>query len=80
VGDAAAVLRTIHVHTGGAGAHRGGDGLIRRYRILSDDVRLTTMIERAVAAPPGLAGGEAEPSARSGSSATVRAQRSAGRP
>lgn len=56
-------LAAVRPGSGGAGRHRGGDGLVRRYRVLSDDVRLTTMIERAVVAPPGLAGGE--PGARS---------------
>jgi N-methylhydantoinase B len=44
--------------SGGAGVHRGGDGLRRRYRLIADGVQLTTMVERAVVAPPGLAGGE----------------------
>lgn len=44
--------------SGGGGAHRGGDGLRRHYRVLRDGVRLTTMIERCRVAPPGLRGGE----------------------
>jgi N-methylhydantoinase B len=44
--------------SGGAGAHRGGDGLHREYRILVDDVSLTSMFERAVVPPYGLQGGE----------------------
>ncbi len=44
--------------SGGAGAHRGGDGLIREYRVTGDDVRLTTMFERRVVPPYGLQGGE----------------------
>jgi N-methylhydantoinase B len=44
--------------SGGGGRHRGGDGLRRRYRVLSDGVRLTTMVERCRVAPPGLMGGE----------------------
>ncbi len=43
--------------SGGAGAHRGGDGLHREYRILVDDVSLTSMFERAVVPPYGLQGG-----------------------
>jgi N-methylhydantoinase B len=43
--------------SGGAGAHRGGDGLRRRYRVLVDDVRVTTIVERSRVAPPGLFGG-----------------------
>ena len=45
--------------SGGNGVHRGGDGLHRRYRVTASGVRLTTMIERARIAPPGLNGGEA---------------------
>ena len=44
--------------SGGAGAHRGGDGLHRVYRMLANDVSLTTMFERAVVPPYGLEGGE----------------------
>ena len=43
--------------SGGAGEHRGGDGLHRRYRVLGDGVRLTTVVERCAVAPPGLEGG-----------------------
>jgi N-methylhydantoinase B len=45
--------------SGGAGAHRGGDGLVREYRVTGDEVRLTTMFERRVVPPYGLQGGEA---------------------
>jgi N-methylhydantoinase B len=56
----AAEIRTA---SGGAGARRGGDGLRRRYRVLRDGVRLTTMVERCRVAPPGLDGGaDGEPS------------------
>ncbi len=44
--------------SGGAGAHRGGDGLIRAYRILAAEMTLTTVFERRVVPPHGLAGGE----------------------
>ena len=44
--------------SGGAGVHRGGDGLHREYRVLVDDVSLTSMFERAVVPPYGLQGGE----------------------
>ena len=44
--------------SGGRGAHRGGDGLIREYRCLADDIVLTTMFERGVVPPYGLQGGE----------------------
>jgi N-methylhydantoinase B len=45
--------------SGGAGTHRGGDGLHREYRVLSDDMSLTSMFERAVVPPYGLQGGAA---------------------
>jgi N-methylhydantoinase B len=44
--------------SGGAGAHRGGDGLHREYRILAERMSLTSMFERAVVPPYGLQGGE----------------------
>jgi N-methylhydantoinase B len=53
--EAAAIRRG----SGGGGVHRGGDGLRRRYRVLADDVRVTTIVERARVAPPGLLGGHA---------------------
>ena len=43
--------------SGGRGRHRGGLGFRRAYRVLADDVTLTTMLERRVIAPWGLAGG-----------------------
>jgi len=43
--------------SGGAGRHRGGDGLHREYRALVDDISLTSMFERAVIPPYGLRGG-----------------------
>jgi N-methylhydantoinase B len=48
----------------GAGRHRGGDGMRRVYRVLAEQARLTTMVERARIAPWGFDGGEdGEPSA-----------------
>lgn len=44
--------------SGGRGKFRGGDGMLRRYRVLQDGVSLTTMFERAVVPPYGLQGGE----------------------
>ncbi|HEY3206540.1 MAG TPA: hydantoinase B/oxoprolinase family protein [Gaiellaceae bacterium] len=44
--------------TGGAGRHRGGDGLRRVYRVLADEAQLTTMVERVRIAPWGLEGGD----------------------
>jgi N-methylhydantoinase B len=41
----------------GDGRHRGGLGVTRAYRVLADDVTLTTMFERRVIPPWGLAGG-----------------------
>jgi N-methylhydantoinase B len=43
--------------TGGAGLHRGGDGLRRRYRFLAP-VEATLLSERRVHPPYGLAGGQ----------------------
>jgi len=54
-----AVLRSeVRAGSGGAGQHRGGDGIVREYRVLADAVALTTIFERGVVAPYGLAGGE----------------------
>ncbi|MBD0290411.1 MAG: hydantoinase B/oxoprolinase family protein [Thermoleophilia bacterium] len=50
--------------SGGAGVHRGGDGLRRAYRVLAEGMRLTTMVERCRVPPWGLEGGEdGQPSA-----------------
>ena len=43
--------------SGGAGAHVGGDGLVRRYRFLAP-VTVSLLTERRAIAPYGLAGGE----------------------
>lgn len=43
--------------SGGAGAHRGGDGIVRRYRFTAP-VTVSLLCERRVLAPFGLAGGE----------------------
>src|SRR6266849_6212098 len=54
----------LRTGSGGAGRHRGGDGLRRVYRVLAEEARLTTMVERARIAPWGLDGGaDGEPSA-----------------
>ncbi len=42
----------------GDGAHRGGLGFRRSYRVVAPDVTLTSMIERRVVPPYGLAGGK----------------------
>jgi N-methylhydantoinase B len=44
--------------SGGAGRHRGGDGLRRAYRVLAPRARLTTMVERTRIPPWGLEGGD----------------------
>ena len=43
--------------SGGAGSHRGGDGVMRELRVL-EDCRLSVLAERRRNAPPGRAGGE----------------------
>ncbi len=43
--------------TGGAGAHRGGDGVVREY-LFHDEATVTIVSERRRYAPWGLAGGE----------------------
>ena len=43
--------------SGGEGAHRGGDGVVRELRVL-EDCRLSVLAERRRSAPPGRAGGE----------------------
>ncbi|MCP5084952.1 MAG: hydantoinase B/oxoprolinase family protein, partial [Alphaproteobacteria bacterium] len=45
--------------SGGAGAHRGGDGQVRTYLINAPEVVMTSMVERCAIAPYGLQGGEA---------------------
>jgi N-methylhydantoinase B len=42
----------------GAGRFRGGLGMRRAYRILGEEAQVTTMLERAVVPPWGLAGGK----------------------
>ena len=43
--------------SGGAGAHRGGDGVVREYEMLQD-MHLSLLTERRRHAPPGADGGE----------------------
>jgi N-methylhydantoinase B len=43
--------------SGGAGVHRGGDGVVREYEALTD-MELSLLTERRRHAPPGAAGGE----------------------
>ena len=49
----------LRAGSGGAGAHRGGEGLHREYRVLCDDMSVTSMFERRVVPPYGLQGGAA---------------------
>jgi N-methylhydantoinase B len=56
--------------SGGAGAHRGGDGVVRRYRVL-ERCTVTLVTERRTRAPSG---------ARGGSSGACGANRYNGRP
>src|SRR4029078_4029777 len=49
--------------SGGAGAHRGGDGVVRELRIL-EDCRLSLISERRRDAPEGARGGHAGPTGR----------------
>jgi N-methylhydantoinase B len=47
----------LRLGSGGAGAHRGGDGVVRELRAL-EDCRLSILSERRLRAPRGAAGGE----------------------
>ncbi len=47
----------LRLGSGGVGAHRGGDGVIRELRVL-EDCRLSLLTERRRRAPRGAAGGE----------------------
>jgi N-methylhydantoinase B len=49
----------LRAGSGGAGAHRGGDGMVRSYTVLGPGLSLTTMFERRVVPPYGLQGGKA---------------------
>jgi len=47
----------LRLGSGGAGEHRGGDGVVRELRVL-EDCRLSVVAERRVQAPQGARGGE----------------------
>ncbi len=47
----------LRLGSGGGGAHRGGDGVVRELRVL-EDCRLSVLAERRRNAPPGRDGGE----------------------
>ncbi|PZP46617.1 MAG: methylhydantoinase [Azospirillum brasilense] len=51
--------QAIRRGSGGAGRCRGGDGIIRSYRILAEEIWLTSCVERTHIPPYGLEGGEA---------------------
>ncbi|MEI4487388.1 hydantoinase B/oxoprolinase family protein [Frigidibacter sp. MR17.14] len=50
-------FQRLRAGSGGEGAHRGGEGILRGYRMRGDDTTVTTMFERAVVPPYGLDGG-----------------------
>lgn len=50
--------QSLRAGSGGGGRHRGGEGLHRVYRVLCDDMSVTSMFERRVVPPYGLRGGE----------------------
>ncbi|SJZ82334.1 N-methylhydantoinase B [Enhydrobacter aerosaccus] len=50
--------QAIRRGSGGAGRHRGGDGVIRSYRVLAPTMWLTSCVERSVMPTYGLKGGE----------------------
>ncbi|OUC08632.1 5-oxoprolinase, partial [Litorilinea aerophila] len=51
------VRYSLRPGSGGAGRHRGGDGIVREYEILAP-ATVTMLSERRAVAPWGLAGGE----------------------
>jgi N-methylhydantoinase B len=48
---------SLRERSGGAGAHRGGDGVVRELRVL-EDCRVSVLAERRAHPPRGAAGGE----------------------
>jgi len=49
--------QAIRRGSGGAGQHRGGDGIVRSYRVLAPSMWLTTCVERTKIPPFGMCGG-----------------------
>jgi N-methylhydantoinase B len=49
--------QALRLGSGGDGAHRGGLGFRRAYRVLAPELTLTSMLDRRVIPPYGLAGG-----------------------
>ncbi len=45
--------QAVRAGSGGAGRHRGGDGLVREYRMLAPEMTVTTVFERRVVPPYG---------------------------
>ena len=50
--------QSIRRNSGGQGAHAGGDGVVRAYRVLAPRMLLTTCVERMRVPPYGLQGGD----------------------
>src|SRR5690606_27855744 len=48
----------VRAGSGGAGRHRGGDGVLRRYRLLEGTATLSYRGERHSIAPQGVLGGQ----------------------
>jgi len=46
--------QSIRRESGGVGNYRGGDGVVRSYRVLAPSMHLTTCIERMVIPPFGM--------------------------
>ncbi|MDB5375180.1 MAG: N-methylhydantoinase [Belnapia sp.] len=51
------IRHSLRRGSGGTGLHRGGEGAEREYEVLAPELSLTTMFERRVIPPWGLAGG-----------------------
>jgi len=58
----------VRTDSGGAGLHRGGDGLVRELELLGD-AQVTLLADRRITKPWGLAGGA---DGRAGSSTLMR--------
>jgi len=56
--------QAIRWGSGGGGQYRGGDGVVRSYRVLAPSMHLTSSVERKVIPPFGLHGGEPGKTAR----------------
>ena len=50
--------QTLRLGSGGKGQYQGGDGFIRQYTMLADDMVLTTCVNRMLVPPHGVGGGE----------------------